>query len=297
MRKVLEQVAEVAQTDVTVMIRGESGSGKELVARSIHGNSRRRYAPILPVKCGVYPEPLLESELFGHEKDALADARYKRTGKLEQADKGTVFFDEVGTLSAKMQVDLLRVLETHRFHRLGGEKAIETDFRILSATNRNLEQAVVAGTFREDLYLRLNVFTIDVPPLREREGDIPLLAKHFTESFARSMSKPIRGIAPEALDLLGEYSWPGNVRELRNVIERAAVVCKKEEIGPDDLSFPFRFRTQSVPGDSLEDVERAHIVGILERTGWNISRSSQILKIDRTTLYNKIKKFNLERIP
>ncbi len=294
--KALEQVAEVAHTDATVMIRGESGTGKELIARSIHGNSRRRYAPIITVNCGAFTETLLESELFGHEKGAFTGAQYRRKGNLEQADKGTVFFDEIGAISPKMQVDLLRVLENKSFQRIGGEKPIETDFRIVSATNRDLEQAVASGQFREDLYFRLNVFTIFVPPLREREGDIPRLASYFTERFARSMSKPIRGIRKEALALMDEYSWPGNVRELRNVIERAVVVCKKGEIGVEDLSFPFRFRTRSLVGNSIEDIEKAHIVKILDRTEWNISRSSQILKIDRTTLYNKIKKYGLARM-
>jgi len=295
MRGVLEKVAAVAQTDATVIIRGESGTGKELIARSIHSNSRRRYAPIITVNCGAFTETLLESELFGHEKGAYTGAQFRRKGKLEQADKGTVFFDEIGTISAKMQVDLLRVLETKRFTRLGGEKPIEVDFRFVSATNRDLEQAVAEGEFREDLYFRLNVFSILVPPLRERNGDIPLLAGHFKEHFARSMSKPILGITDEAMALLKEYNWPGNVRELRNVIERAIVVCKNRHIGVEDLSFPFRFRSRQAGGDSLEDMERAHIGRILERAEWNISRASQILKIDRTTLYNKIRKYELSR--
>jgi two-component system response regulator HydG len=292
-RLALEKVAAVAQTESTVMIRGESGTGKELIARSIHGNSPRRYAPIISVNCGASTETLLESDLFGHEKGAFTGAQHRRKGKLEQANKGTIFLDEIGTISPKMQVDLLRVVETKRFTRLGGEDPIEVDFRIISATNRNLEDAVADGSFREDLYFRLNVVSIEIPPLRERDGDVPLLAHHFMEHFSRSMNKPLEGISDEAMLTLTSYEWPGNVRELRNVIERAAVVCKGSRIDADDLSFPFR--TRPTLGESLEDVEKAHIGRILERTEGNISQAAQILKIDRTTLYAKIKKYGFGR--
>jgi len=291
MRNVMEKVSAVAQTDATVMIRGESGTGKELIARSIHGNSHRRYAPIITVNCGAFTETLLESELFGHEKGAYTGARHRRKGKLKQADKGTIFFDEIGNISQKMQVDLLRVVETKRFTPLGGEKPLDADFRIVSATNRDLEEAVTEGDFREDLYFRLNVFTIVVPPLREREGDIRILAAHFLEHFARTMNRPIEGITDEALEMLETYPWPGNVREIRNVIERAVVICKNKHLQLPDLSFPFRFRARQAVGDTLAEMEEAHIRRILERTEGNISRASQILKIDRTTLYKKIKKY------
>ncbi len=296
MQRVLEKVAAVAQTDATVMIRGESGTGKELIARSIHSNSKRRYAPIITVNCGAFTETLLESELFGHEKGAFTGAQGSRKGKLRQADRGTIFFDEIGTISMKMQVDLLRVVESKQFTPLGSEKAVLVDFRIVSATNRDLEQAVSKGEFREDLYFRLNVFSILVPPLREREGDISILARHFLDHFAKSMSKPVHGISKEAMDMLNQYSWPGNVRELRNVIERSVVLCKNSEIGIGDLSFPFRFRSGQMTGDSIDDIEKAHIGRVLERTEWNISRASQILQIDRTTLYNKIKKYGLGNV-
>jgi len=291
MRKVLEKVSAVAQTDATVMVRGESGTGKELIARSIHSNSRRRYAPIISVNCGAFTESILESELFGYEKGAFTGAQHRRKGKLKQADRGTIFFDEIGNITQKMQVDLLRVVETKRFTPLGGEKPVDVDFRIVSATNRNLEEAVEEGDFREDLYFRLNVFSIEVPPLRDRQGDIRLLAEHFLGYFCRTMNRPIRGITDGAMAMLEDYPWPGNVRELRNVIERAVVVCKNSRLQVPDLSFPFRFRARQTLGDSLAEVEEAHIRRILERTEGNVSRASQILKIDRTTLYKKMKKY------
>ncbi len=293
LRHVLKMVASVAKTDSTVMIRGESGTGKELIARAIHSNSLRRYAPIISINCGAFTETLLESELFGHEKGAFTGADRLRIGKLERANKGTIFFDEIGNISMKMQMDLLRVLETKHFTRLGSDKSIEVDFRVISATNRNLEQAVNEGHFREDLYFRLNVVTIDMPPLRERKDDIPLLARYFFNKYNQSMTKAIKDISPEAMKMFVTYKWPGNIRELRNVIERAIVVCEGETITPRDLSFPFRIHSKQSNGDSLQEVEMVHIERILARTGWHISQAAEILKVDRTTLYNKIKKYNL----
>ncbi|MFH1011264.1 MAG: sigma-54 dependent transcriptional regulator [bacterium] len=295
-KRVLEMIATVAQTDATVMIRGESGTGKELVTRAIHSNSRRRYAPIISVNCGAFTETLLESELFGHEKGAFTGASARRRGKIERADKGTIFFDEIGNISSKMQMDLLRVIETKQFTRLGGEAPVKVDFRIISATNRNLEEAVATGEFREDLYFRLNVFAIDMPPLRECTEDIPLLANYFLQMYARSMTRGVKEILPEALEMLVNYDWPGNVRELRNVIERAIVLSSGEKITCRDLSFPFRYRAKQPCGDSLEEVERAHIGRVLERTEWNISQAAGVLGIDRTTLYTKIKKFGLSKL-
>jgi DNA-binding NtrC family response regulator len=292
-KRVLEMVATVAKTDATVMILGGSGTGKELVARAIHSNSNRRYAPIISINCGAFTESLLESELFGHEKGAFTGASAQRKGKLERADKGTIFFDEIGNIGSKMQMDLLRVLETKQFARVGGEKPITVDFRIISATNRNLEEAVGTGAFREDLYFRLNVFTIDIPPLKERTEDILLLADYFVQKYARSMARGVKKISDEAEKMLLGYDWPGNVRELRNVIERAIVLTSGEEILPRDLSFPFRYRMKQSGGDTLEDVEKAHIARILERAEWNISQASNVLGIDRTTLYSKIKKYAL----
>jgi len=295
MSKVLQLVSEVAGTDSTVMIRGESGTGKELIARAIHANSNRKYFPIITINCGAYPEGLLESEIFGHEKGAFTGAQYTRKGKLELADKGTIFFDEIGNISMKMQMDLLRVLETKQFSRLGAEKTITTDFRVISATNRDLEQAVKDGNFREDLYFRLNVFTILLPPLRERDSDIEQLAGYFLKRIAKSMNKPVKEFTDEALEAFGQYSWPGNVRELRNVIERAIVVSKGDVIERADLSFPFTFEDCLPAVDSLDDVERLHIQRILNKTGWNVLQAAKLLGIDRSTLYAKIKKYDLSQ--
>jgi DNA-binding NtrC family response regulator len=237
---------------------------------------------------------LLESELFGHEKGAFTDALYRRKGKFEIANGGTVFLDEVGTISLKMQVQLLRVLETKQFTRVGGNEVITSDFRVICATNCDLENLVKEGKFREDLYYRLNVFTIFVPPLRERRSDIPLIANYYLKKFSAIMHKPVTEISPEAMDLLIRYNWPGNVRELRNAIERAMVLAKPPAIRPEDL--PIRPCDEIEPEDeTLEAVERAHILKILNRTNWNISRSARILGIDRVTLYHKIERYNLKR--
>lgn len=294
-KRVLEMIGQVAKTDATVMIRGESGTGKELVARAIHANSNRRYGPLVVVNCGAVTDTLLESELFGHEKGAFTGASNSRKGKLEMADKGTVFFDEIGNITEKMQLDLLRVLETKEFSRLGGNKVLKSDFRVISATNRDLEEAVREGSFREDLYFRMAVFSVEVPPLRDREGDIELLTNHFLKEFATSSGKEIISISPAAMRLIEKYPWPGNIRELRNVVERAVVVCKGTQISPDHLSFPFGYRTQDNDDDSLEAVEQRHIKRVLDKTGWNISKAAQVLGIDRTTLYSKIKKHGIER--
>ena len=235
MRKVMELVEHVAKTDATVLVRGESGTGKELVARAIHAGSKRRYCPLVAVNCGGLPENLLESELFGHEKGAFTGAEYLRKGKIEMADGGTLFLDEVGGINAKMQVDLLRVLETKEFCRVGGARPIKADFRVLCATNDNLERAVAEGRFREDLYYRINVFTIELPPLRARRCDIPALARYFLDRFARQMDKHIEKIDPAAMEMLTAYDWPGNVRELSNAIERAIVVGRPPGIRLEDL--------------------------------------------------------------
>jgi DNA-binding NtrC family response regulator len=295
MKKVMELAKTVAQTDTTVMIRGESGTGKELIARTIHANSVRRYFPIIAVNCGAVPETLLESELFGHERGAFTGAQYRRKGKFELADGGSIFLDEIGTISPKMQVQFLRVLETKQFTRVGGNEPILSDFRVICATNRDLEAAVKEGTFREDLYYRLNVFIISIPPLRERRTDIPLLVQHFIQKYATIMNKPVREITPEAMDLLVRYAWPGNVRELENVIERAMVLSKQTAICPGDLPFQLLSSQAAPADDTLESMERVHIEKILHRTGWNITQAAHILDIDRVTLYNKIAKYGLKR--
>jgi len=297
MKRVLESVETVAKSDATVVIRGESGTGKELIARAIHCHSPRRYYPIVPVNCGALPDSLLESELFGHEKGAFTGAQSRRKGKFEMADHGTLFLDEIGNISPKMQIELLRVLETKQFTRVGGNQTITVDIRLICATNKNLEKAVEEGTFREDLYYRINVFTIFLPPLRERRSDIPLLAQHFVEKYSLSMNKPIKEISPEAMDLLIRHDWPGNVRELENAIERAMVVGKPPAIRPEDL--PFQIASPVDEGemktDSLAAIEKKHISYVLAKTDWNISRAAQMLEIDRVTLYNKIKKYGLKK--
>lgn len=294
MKKVFELIKIVAPQDTTVMIRGESGTGKELIARAIHMNSPRKYYPIIPVNCGAFTETLLESELFGHEKGAFTGAQYRRKGKIEMANGGTLFLDEVGSVSPKMQVELLRVLETKQFTRVGGNEIVKVDFRLISATNENLEKLVEEGKFREDLYYRLNVFTIYVPPLRERRSDIPILANYFIQKFARQMNKPPLKISDEAMEILLNHHWPGNVRELENAIERAMVVGKPPVIKPSDLPFHIEknFVTET---DSLEEVEKNHIQRVLRKYDWNISKAATALGIDRVTLYNKIKKYGLQK--
>ncbi len=297
MKEIYSLINTVAQTDTTVLILGESGTGKELVAKAIHLNSKRKYFPLVTVNCGALPESLLESELFGHEKGAFTGAHYRRKGKFEMANGGTIFLDEIGTISNKVQVELLRVIETKQFTRVGGSETITSDFRVIAATNENLEELVKEGKFREDLYYRLNVFTIHIPPLRERIEDIPLLANYFLKKFTTSMNKKVTGISDEAMSFLMKYKWPGNVRELENAIERAVVVCRNDKIQLDDL--PFRISSNSlyseVEDKSLSEVEKRHIALVLQENNWNISKSAEDLKIDRVTLYNKIKKYGLRK--
>jgi len=306
MREVMRLVQQVGPTDATVLIRGESGTGKELVARAIHAHSPRRYLPLVPVNCGALPENLLESELFGHEKGAFTGAQYRRKGKLEMASGGTLFLDEIGTIGMKTQIDLLRVLETKEFTRIGGSQAVHVDFRVVAATNEDLEAAVTAGTFRQDLYYRLNVFGLRLPPLRERRTDIPALARHFLRKLGQQMDKRYDDFAPDAMDRLMAHEWPGNVRELSNAVERALVVGRPPVVRAEDLGFIGPARMTAAPGggelgaalevlDSLEDMERAHIGRILGRCGWNIKAAAETLGIDRSTLYAKIAKYDLRR--
>jgi len=299
MKKIYELIHTVSQTDTTVMIRGESGTGKELVAKAIHINSKRKYFPIVPVNCGALAESILESELFGHEKGAFTGAQFKRKGKFEMADGGTIFLDEIGSVSPKMQVELLRVIESKQFSRVGGNQLIKSDFRVIIATNEPLEEMVKQGKFREDLYYRLNVFSINIPPLRERTGDIPVLAYFFLNKFSTMMNRNIKNISSEAMDFLVKYDWPGNVRELENAIERAVVVGKSDTIQVGDLPFHVSSSTNIfVPDDddkSLAAMERKYILRVLNENNWNISRSAVMLDIDRVTLYNKINKYGLRK--
>jgi DNA-binding NtrC family response regulator len=295
MQKVFELIQTVARTDTTVIIRGESGTGKELIARAIHGNSERRYFPIVTINCGGLPEGILESELFGHERGAFTGAQYRRKGKLELSDGGTLFLDEVGNVGMKTQMDLLRVIETKQFTRVGGNEIIKVDFRVICATNKDLEQAVQKGSFREDLYYRLNVFTIYIPPLRERKSDIPILVSFFVKKYSSAMGKPIESVSSEAMDILVRYNWPGNVRELENAIERAMVVGQAPAIRPQDLPFQLSEKNHVQASGTLASMEKSHIAAILEQNNWNITRSAEILQIDRVTLYNKIQKYGLKK--
>jgi two-component system, NtrC family, response regulator AtoC len=297
MKKIFSLISTVAPTDTTVLIRGESGTGKELVAKAIHINSKRKYFPIITVNCGALAESILESELFGHEKGAFTGAHYKRKGKFEMADGGSIFLDEVGTISPKMQIELLRVIETKQFTRVGGNETIKSDFRVIAATNEPLEELVKQAKFREDLYYRLDVFTINIQPLRERPGDIPILSYYFLNKFSQQMNKKKAKISTEAMDFLMNHNWQGNVRELENAIERAVVVSKSEIIQREDLPFQISNGNNyfNAKDKSLEMLEKKHIALILNESEWNISKSAKILGIDRVTLYNKITKYDLKR--
>jgi len=290
--KVLKDVESVAQSNSSVIITGESGTGKELIARAIHSNSPRKYFPLVSVHCGALSESLLESELFGHEKGAFTGAMFNRKGRFEMADGGTIFLDEIATISPKMQIELLRVLESKTFVRVGGNKEIKSDFRVICATNKDLKQLVENGIFREDLYYRLNVVNIRIPPLRERPEDIPLLVDHFINKYCTSMSRNLVTIDQGALKRIQEYDFPGNVRELENMIERAIVIGNGKEILLKDL--PIDKETISTSYESLDDLEKKYIYEVLIKYDWNISRSARALKVDRVTLYNKIKKYNLK---
>ncbi|GBC80227.1 Transcriptional regulatory protein ZraR [bacterium HR09] len=295
MKRVMSLVETVAPTETTVMIRGESGTGKELIARLIHANSPRAFGPLVAVNCGALPEGVLESELFGHERGAFTGAVARRKGKLELADGGTLFLDEVGEISPKVQVELLRVLEEKQLVRVGGTQPVRVDFRVVCATNRDLEQAVREGTFREDLYYRLAVFRIDLPPLRERKEDILPIANHYLKKFADAMGRKVTGFSPKAQELLLSYPWPGNIRELINAVERALVVCREGPVLPEHLPIT-PSKPVSLPKDddlSLEAVERRHIEYVLERCSYNITQAARLLGIDRVTLYNRMRRYGI----
>lgn len=292
---VFDMIESVAPTDSTVLIKGETGTGKGLAARAIHTKSRRAQGPFVVVNCGAFPEHLLESELFGYQKGAFTDAKMTKKGRLELAHGGTLFLDEVGEISTRMQIDLLRVLEDHVFYRVGGTQPIEADFRVIAATNKDLEKAIKQGTFREDLYYRLNVISFSMPPLREHKEDIPPLAEYFLHRFAQDTNKMVDQISREALDEMMLYDWPGNVRELGNAVERAVVVGKSRKILPQDLPIFRPEYVSSPPGRTLREVEKAHLESVLNETQWNVSKSAEILGIDRSTLYDKIKRHDLRK--
>lgn len=307
--EVFRLIDKVAQTDSTVLITGDSGTGKELIAHAIHYQSDRRDKPFIPVNCGAIPEELLESELFGHEKGAFTHAIRTRIGRFELAHNGTIFLDEIGDMSPNLQVKILRILQGHQFERIGGTKTIKTDIRVIAATNKNLEEAVEAGRFREDLYYRLNVIPIHVPPLRERAGDIPLLVHHFLEKFNKSKKKNIKSISKEVMQCFMSYAWPGNVRELENMIERLIILANDDKITVRDL--PERLlahrkkdtaqpqQHNALPEEGLylhaavNEFERNLILQALDRAGWVKNKAAQLLNLNRTTLIEKMKKQKL----
>lgn len=306
MFRVHEQVAKAAPSNATILIRGESGVGKELVARAVHFSSDRRSGPFICLNCAALSESLLESELFGHEKGAFTGATDRKAGKFEAADKGTLMLDEIGEMSPGIQAKFLRVLEGHPFERVGGSKSIKADVRVIAATNRDLENAVRQGTFRKDLYFRLHVVQIEVPPLRKRAEDIPELADFFLQKYNVETGRRISGFSSQAQHQLKRYRWPGNVRELKNVVERAVVLARGDEIQLDELlltnlstvsesRFDFNTIVQEYREESLEEVEQRHIEATLRATQWNKSKSAGILGVERSTLDRKIKKYGIQK--
>ncbi|MHB0955131.1 MAG: sigma-54-dependent transcriptional regulator [Pirellulaceae bacterium] len=300
MQELFDQLSRIADSEASVLITGESGTGKELVARAIHRKSRRRDKPYVPVNCAALPDTLLESELFGHAKGAFTDARSARKGLFLEAEAGTLFLDEIGDFPMSTQAKLLRALEEQKLRPVGGDRELPFDVRILSATNRDLETAVEEGRFREDLYFRINVIQVEVPPLRARGGDILLLAQHYVHAFAARSGKQVTGISDAVAQKLMSYCWPGNVRELRNVIERAVALTRYENLAVDDL--PEKIRdyqsSQMVIGGNdpddlmpLEDVERRYILHVLGAVGDNKTTAARVLGLDRKTLYRKLRQF------
>ncbi len=300
MQELLEMISYVAPTEATVLINGESGTGKELVAAELHNNSDRSDRPFIKVNCAALAESLLESELFGHEKGAFTGADKRREGKFVQAEGGTLFLDEIGETSQAMQVKMLRVLQEHELQRVGGEETIHTDARIIAATNRDLEKEVREGNFREDLYYRLNVVTVVVPPLRDRREDIPLLVEHFVRKFAAKNRREVAGVTPECMELLRSYSWPGNVRELENAIERGVILMRGEYLTEKSLPLPIQKQgaeqiktgASENGSSSLQAQEKVLILKTLEETGGNKSEAARRLGITRKTLQNKLHKYD-----
>jgi DNA-binding NtrC family response regulator len=302
MEQALDLAARVANSDVSVLVVGESGTGKELIAREVHRLSRRHEEPMVALNCAAVAETLAESELFGHEKGAFTGAANRKVGLVELADGGTLFLDEIGDLSLPLQAKLLRVLETKHFRRVGGVKEFPTDFRLVSATNRPLQELVAKDEFRGDLFYRINAMVLELPPLRDRVGDIPLLVETFLREFRRADAERW-SVAPDALALLEAYAWPGNVRELRNVIERAALLARGQTIrasdltgslsSGDDLSPPDE--TATLPALELEKLERMAIEEALERSGWHQGHAAEMLGVSARTLHRKLKSYGLRR--
>jgi DNA-binding NtrC family response regulator len=301
MYDIFQLIRDIASLRSTVLIQGESGTGKELVARAIHYSGDRAKKPFISVSCAALAETLLESELFGYEKGAFTGANSQKKGKFELADGGTIFLDEIGDISPKLQMDLLRVIQEKMFYRVGGSQELKVDVRIIAATNKDLLKEVNTGEFREELFYRLNVINIQLPPLRERREDIPLLVRHFIEQLAHELEKNINDITENAMRLLIEYNWPGNVRELENTIERALITCKTNVLSEDDFTFLSTTRDKSerwsVPtNQSLQNIEKLVIESTLRRLDGNIKEAASVLGIDRSTLYEKIKKYSIPRV-
>jgi DNA-binding NtrC family response regulator len=307
-QKVFALIEKVADTDSTVLITGESGTGKELIAKAIHYNSYRRDNLMVVINCGAIPEELLESELFGHEKGAFTGAHKSRVGRFELANEGTIFLDEIGDMSPNLQVKLLRVLEEQRFERVGGTRTIKVDTRIIAATNKNLISAVNKGTFREDLYYRLDVIPIKVPPLRHRKSDIPLLVDFFVEKFNKEKRKDVKGFTPKAMNALVQYNWRGNVRELENLVERVIILADADEIGLEDIPGSIKGRAGTIEpfevtipnggipfGHAVEEYEKKLILRALRETNWVKTKAAKLLNMNRTTLIEKMKKKKLSR--
>ncbi len=299
MQEIMGLVQQVASLRSTVLIQGESGTGKEMIARAIHAAGDRAANPFVAVSCAALAETLLESELFGHEKGSFTGANQQKRGKFELADSGTIFLDEIGDISPKLQVDLLRVLQERCFYRVGGSEEVKVDCRVIAATHVNLQQAVMDGKFRDDLFYRLNVIEIRIPPLRDRREDIPLLARHFLDRLSHELGKDIADFSEDALKVLMDHNWPGNVRELENAVERAMVTCRAPILTESDFAFLAHngpARPWSVPaGISLEEMEKQLIAATLQRTQGNIKSAAQILGIDRSTLYEKLKRYEIAR--
>lgn len=303
MEKILKTASQVAPTEATVLITGESGTGKELIAGAIHYNSHRKEKPYIKINCAAITETLFESEIFGHERGAFTGAHHRKEGHFRQADGGTIFLDEVSEISPAMQAKLLRVLQEREFTRIGGEEVIKVDVRIVAATNKDLTKEIEDGSFREDLYYRLNVVNIVMPPLRERKEDIPLLAQNFLLSFSKQNHKNLKGITPRGMDKLIRYDWPGNVREISNVIERAVILSRYEYVDEHDLPYFVEKTNREEPSEheeetvreeqSLEDVEKKTVLKTLESAGGNKSETARRLGITRRTLHKKLKKYGV----
>lgn len=301
MRDLFEVLALAAHSHATILIIGESGTGKELIANAIHKNSPRADKPFIKVNCAALPENLLESELFGHEKGAFTGAASRRMGRFELANSGTIFLDEIGDMSPATQAKILRVIQEGEFERLGGEKTVKVDVRSIAATNKDLKEQVHLGNFRKDLYFRLSVVPVNIPPLKDRKEDIPLLAEHFVKQYSEKNQRLIKGFSPMAMDLLMRYSWPGNVRELENCVERAVIMCREQFITPEELPIAIQSLVEKdepkqigvQPGHTLQEVEKEMILTTLEQTNGNRTKAAEILGITRQTLQNKLKEYKI----